>query len=419
MKEFPFFFTWAAQKHAKPVELTGGKGAWFSTTDGARWLDLGSLIYQANLGHGHARVIEAVRSQASRMCLAIPGAVYPEKIDLANKLLSLAGPRYSKVFFTLGGSDANENALKIARMATGRYKAISRYQSYHGATMGAVTLSGDWRRLVVEPGVVGVVHVDDWTCVQCPFEVRARTCTHAPPSRIPTIMEREGPRSIAAVFVESVPGANGVLIAPPGYFRALREACDTHGAFLVVDEVLTGFGRTGRWFGFQHFDGVEPDMITIGKALTGGYGVLGGVIVHERVAGYFDEHVLAAGLTHYAHPLGVAAALEALKVYEEERLIERGAQLEPILRDELTSIQKRLPSAVRDVRVIGALAALDLVGDSTKWNKLSHALRKRFVHVHVQEKSGVLIVSPPLCIEEADLRSGLNLVSQAVEEAWA
>lgn len=233
---YPFFFTWSAQKDKRPIHLVGGEGATFVTSDGERWLDLGALIYNANLGHGHPRMIEAIKAQADRLCLTLPGAVYPEKTELAERLLSIApeGFRNGKVFFTLGGSDANENAIKITRSFTGRHKLMARYRSYHGATLGAVSLSGDWRRTAAEPGIPGVVHVDD-------LDPGDETVTH-----IPKVLDLEGHGTVAAVFLESVVGGNGVLIPPRGYLQMVRRACDEHGTLLVMDEVLSGFGRTGK-----------------------------------------------------------------------------------------------------------------------------------------------------------------------------
>jgi taurine--2-oxoglutarate transaminase len=302
----------------------------------------------------------------------------------------------------------------MARLYTGRSKAVSRYRSYHGATMGAVTLGGDWRRAPVEPGIPGVTHVDDFHCPQCPHEVRSPECDHEPLTRIPRTLELEG--NVGAVFVESVVGANGVLIPPPGYMQRLRQACDRHAALLVCDEVLAGFGRTGRWFGFEHF-GAAPDLITLGKALTGGYGTLGAVVVHDRIARHFEDHTLVAGLTHYAHPLGVAAGLEATRVYQEEGLIEHAARLEPVLRDGLEGIQSRSGGAVRQNRVIGLLSASELSLDAEGVRRLARALRDRHVHVHLYPRDRTLILSPPLCITEQELGEGLARVEASIQEA--
>src|SRR5215468_2545421 len=299
--DYPFFFTWSAQNAVKPIELTGGEGAWFTTADGSRWLDLGSLAYQVSAGHGRKRIVEAIKRQADELCLGMANAVFPAKVELAERLLAMAGPGFSKVFFTLGGAEANENALKIARQVTNRIKLVSRYRSYHGASMGALSLTGDWRRTLMEPGIAGVVHVQDCYCDRCPFGKRVDSCARECATHIGQTMALEGHRSVAAVILEPVPGANGVLVPPAEYWPLVRAACDAEGALLIADEVLTGFGRTGKPFGFQHWD-VVPDLITTAKGLASGYATIGAVIVHERIAKHFDEHVLACGLTYYAHP---------------------------------------------------------------------------------------------------------------------
>lgn len=416
MARHPYFFTWGAQKDARPLTLAGGDGAHFELASGERWLDLGSLVYQASLGHGHRRLIDAVKAQAERLCLSIPAADYPEKRELAERLLEKAPPGFDRVFFTLGGSDANENAIKIARMATGKAKLIARYRSYHGATMGAVSLTGDWRRLAVEPGVPGVVHVADFDCPSCPRGTRAPDCAHAPLTNIPRALHHEG-GGVAAVFCESIVGANGVLIPPPGYMAEIREACDRHGALLVMDEVLVGFGRTGRFFALEH-DAVTPDLITCGKAITGGYGTLGAVLVHERVSAHFDENVLAAGLTHYGHPLGIAAALETLRVLDDDGLVERAASLEPTLLSGLRAVAARVPDHSGEVRCRGLLGGVEIDLSGDHYDAVRAALAARRVHAHVVRQSGVLVITPPLVIGEDELREGLDTVADAVQEAF-
>ena len=401
MEESPFFFTWTAQRDAVPFRLTGGKGCWLEV-DGTPWLDLGSLVFQANVGHGHPRMIEAVKSQADRLCLSVPSAVYPEKTELANALLRQATGDFSKVFFCLGGAEANEHALKIARMATGRIKAISRYRSYHGATLGAATLTGDWRRIPVEPGIPGVVHVLD-------LDSSLPKATAA--SLIPRTLELEG--QVAAVFLEAVVGANGVLIPDRSYFAEVRRACDENGALLVIDEVLTGFGRTGRWFAYEHFE-VEPDLVTLGKALTGGYGTLGAVLVHRRVAERFEVNPLVTGLTHYAHPLGVAAALEAMRVYHDEGLIDRASGREKHLQAGLQSLAEGF-SFLGAVRSIGLLGAVDCDLHPSDWVALSQAMRRERIHLHVNRRTGAVMVAPPLCIDEGELDEGFHRMRRAFE----
>ncbi len=404
MSEHPFFFTWQAQRGAAPLVLERAEGVWLHTPEG-RVLDLGSLTYQSNLGHGNPRVVEAVRRQAAELCESTPSAGYPAKGELARALLDRAPPGFSKVFFCLGGSDANENALKIARLVTGRYKALARYRSYHGATLGAAALSGDWRRAPIEPGPPGMIHVLDLD----ESLGDART-------QIPRVLALE--ENVGAVFLEPVVGANGVLIPPPGYFAEVRAACDAHGALLVCDEVLTGFGRTGRFFALEH-QGVTPDLITCGKAITAGYGVLGAVLVHERVARVFQDQVLVAGLTHYAHPLGVAAAREALAVYADEGLPERAAGLEGTLRAGLEALMEAHGAATGE-RTLGLLAALDLDLDDQGRARFAAALREEGVHAHLKgprqlrRPGAALVLSPPLTISEAELAEGFARIDRAL-----
>jgi len=415
-RPYPFFFTWSEQRSPTPLNIVSGSGAWFHTEEGADWLDLGSMVFQLNAGHGHPRIVEAVREQASALCAAAPNAVFPAKVALAERLLDMAPPGFSKVFFTLGGSDAVENALKIARLFTGRHKLLSRYRSYHGATMGALSLTGDWRRPPVEPGLPGVVRALDCYCERCPFGREPGSCARECSAHIGDLLELEGAGTVAAVVLEPVPGASGVLVPPPGYWDDVRRACDEHGTLLVADEVLTGFGRTGRWLACEHM-GVVPDMITLGKALTGGYAPLGAVLVHERVASHFEAHPLYAGLTGYGHPLGCAAGLAAVQVYEEEGLVARAAELGPVLLEILCGIAERAGERIPFVRGIGLLAAMEIEASGAEWQSLGVALAARHLHVHLRPRLGMVLLAPPLCVAESDLRHGLGLLEEAIAES--
>ena len=403
----PYFFTWQAQNDVKPMALTGGDGAFFEC-DGRSILDFGSLSYQVNAGHGQKAIVEAIVAQANQLCVASPSADYPAKRELAERLLAKAPPEFSKVFFSLGGAEANENALKIARMATGKYKLVSRYRSYHGATLGAVSATGDWRRTAVEPGIVGAIHVMDLD--------EGITGT-----QVPRVLELE--QNVGAVILEPIVGANGVLIPEAADYAAIREACDHHNALLIMDEIFTGFGRTGRYFGYEHF-GVVPDLITVAKGLTSGYGALSAVLVHERVAQHFDENVLTCGLTNYAHPLGVAAALAAMNVYEKEKLVENAAELETPLRARLTQVTQTCRSAT-GFRVRGLLAALDLSCDDESLAKLRAALWSRDLYTHVygsrqyRRPGGCLIIAPPLCITQTELELGMDRIASALKEVFS
>jgi taurine---2-oxoglutarate transaminase len=396
----PFFYTWSAQKGARGREVVGGEGVWFRTSDGGRWLDLGSLSYHAFLGHGHPRMIAAIERQARELCLASAWTEYPAKRELAERLLALAPPGFArgKVFFTLGGSEAIENAMKIARLATGRLKFVARYTSYHGASLGALSLSGDYRRPPLEPLLPGVLRLsrDD-------------------ADDVAEILAGEG-GTVAAVVLEPVPGANGVYLPPPGFFAAVRRACDRDGALLVCDEVLTGLGRTGRALGIDH-EGVEPDLITLAKGLTAGYAPLGAVLVHERVARHFDDKVLWAGLTNYAHPLGCAAGREALAVYAEERLFERAAELEPFLLEPLAALAGRFPEKLLRPRGRGLLGALDVALGPPGWKRLESELERRRIFLHTSAKRGTAIFAPPLVIGRDELTAGLKEFAAAAAAA--
>jgi taurine--2-oxoglutarate transaminase len=413
MSEYPFFFTWSAQHAAKPLELTGGEGAWFTTKEG-RWLDLGALSYQVNVGHGNRRIVEAIKRQADELCLSTPNAVYPAKVELAERLLKMAGPGFTKVFFTLGGAEANENALKMARLFSGRLKNIARRSSYHGASMGALSLTGDWRRPPLEPGIPGVVRAEDCYCDRCPFGKRVETCARECASHIGDLLALEGPNKVAAVFLEPVPGANGVLVPPPEYWPIVRRVCNDDGALLVADEVLTGFGRTGKPFGFQHWD-VVPDLITVAKGLASGYATIGAVIVHERIAKFFEDNVLACGLTYYAHPTACAAALETMKVYDDEGLYANAAKLGPVLLREVQAIRESVGGFARG---LGLLAALELEAPIEKWKVLGGELAKRKLSLHVDGKRGTAIFAPPLCITEQELVTGMRSFGEAAKVAF-
>ncbi len=394
-----YFYTWSAQANVTPASVVGGQGCELEMSDGSRWLDMGSLSYQASLGQGHPGVVAAIAEQANRLCLAPPNADYPAKRELAARLLALAPEGFSKVFFTLGGAEANENAMKIARLATGRHKFLSRYESYHGATMGALALTGDFRRPPLEPALGGVVHI-----------------LGEDPAILEQTMELEGPGSIAAVFMEPIPGANGVLIPRADYWPRMRAACDAHGTLLVADEVLTGFGRTGRCFGFEH-EGVEPDMITVAKALTGGYAPLGAVLVHERVASHFEHNVLYAGLTNYAHPLGCAAGVAALEAYENEGLYARAAELEAHLLAGLSELCQATPNAASGARGRGLLGAIDIHGDAAFWKRLNAAIDGQRVLLHISERRGTAIVAPALNMPVDVMDEGLRRIGQALAQA--
>ncbi len=407
------FFTWTAQKDAVPIEITGGEGAFFFTTDGARWYDFGSTTWNANLGHGHPAMRRALAAAAERGLIAYPSAVFPDKARAGELLLEIAprGMSGGKTFICLSGTEANENAVKMARLVTGRRKIIHRSRSYHGASLGMLSLSGDPRRKIFDPGLPdGVSWADPYSAAPCTGDLES-------------VIAAAGADSVAAVLLEGVVGANGVFVPPPGYYRRIRQICDKHGVLFIADEVLSGFGRTGRWFAVDH-DGVSPDLLTCAKGLTGGYAPGGAVIVNGRVARPFDEQFLSCGLTAYAHPLTCAAICAAIDAYRDEDLIPRAKRLGEWLRPRLAKLGAERPF-VREVRGLGLLWAIELAdkpgsdepAGAARMKRVAENLRRR--HVHVHKRDNLVFLAPPLVIAESDLEAGLHLVVEALDAAFA
>lgn len=426
------FYTWSAQRSAIPLPIVGGEGARFTTSDGARWWDLGSMTWNANLGHGHPRMRQALAAAAAEGLLAYPSAVFPAKVRAGELLCEVTPPGLGaggKAFICLSGAEANENAVKIARLVTGRSKIVARNHSYHGATLAMLSLSGDPRRDRFEPGLPGVVRMADPYCFRCPFGKTPTSCAHECAQDLETALEREGPETVAAVILEGIVGANGVFVPPPGYFRKIRDICDRHGVLLIADEVLSGFGRTGRWFAVDH-DGVAPDMITMAKGLTGGYAPGGAVVVNEKIARRFDDEVLWCGLTSYAHPLTCAAIVAAIETVRDDELVARAAALGRGLGTRLEELARGRPYlAAGETRGLGLLWALELClpddpGHRDRrpmppaaMTRLAAALRRR--HLHVHKRDNLLYLAPPLVIGEAELDEAVAEVGRALDEGLA
>lgn len=423
------FFTWSSQNKAAPVSISGGKGAVFNDDDGHRWLDFESQVFNCNLGHGEARVVDAIQAQAAQLGVAHPAAVFPAKVQLGEALERITPEGLDRFFLCLSGSEAIENALKIARLVTGRHKVIARRRSYHGASMGALSLTGDPRRWPLEPGLWGVLRAEDPYCYRCPFGEKQKNCSLTCANHIEHILEMENPETVAAIFLEGVTGTNGGFIPPNGYWQRIREICDKHGILLVADEVFTGFGRTGEWFAVNHW-GITPDLMTMAKGITGGYAPLGVVAVRHDLAAHFDEKTLWCGLTGYAHPISCAAALAAIEVYEQDGLIAasrvRGEQLLHRLKK-----LKRKFSIIGDVRGLGLFATIEFVSDrklktpmstygkppkpDSFMPRLATALRKR--RVHAASKWTHLFLAPPLCITSDEIEEAMDLIEASIAEA--
>lgn len=421
------FYTWSAQASAVPLEIVGGEGARFVTADGASWWDLGSMTWNAGLGHGHPRMKQALGEAAARGLLVTPAAAFAAKARAGELLAEVTPPGLEKTFFCLSGTEANENAVKIARLVTGRSKIVARTRSYHGASLAMLSLSGDPRRTPFEPGLPGVVRMADPYCFRCPFGKQPASCAHECAADLETALAREGPETVAAVILEGVVGANGVFVPPPGYWKKIRAICDRHGVLLIADEVLSGFGRTGRWFAVDH-DAVTPDLLTMAKGLTGGYVPGGAVIVSGRIARHFDDHMLVCGLTSYAHPLVCEAVVAAIESYRDEQLIQRAAALGAFLAARLAELARGRPY-VAEVRGVGLLWAFELCvpgpnGERTSepippvtMAKLGATLRRNRLHMH--KRDNLLYLAPPLVIGETELDTALGDLARALDEAFA
>jgi len=415
------FFTWTAQSKAAPLEIVGGEGVRFTTADGASWWDLGSMVWNAGLGHNHPRMRQALAEAAARGTLAPPNGVFPAKLRAAELLSEVTPAGLDKVFLCLSGAEANENAIKMARLMTGRKKIVARRRSYHGAPLGMLSISGAPRRLPFEPGVPGTVWMEDPYCYRCPFGKEPKSCAHECAQDLETVLLREGPDTVAAVILEGIVGANGVFVPPPGYWRKVRSICDRHGVLLIADEVLSGFGRTGRWFAVDH-DGVVPDMLTMAKGLTAGYAPGGAVMVNDRIAHHFDDNVLSCGLTNYAHPLVCEAIVAAIESYRDEALVASAAAPGAHLRRQLPQLARYRPY-IGEVRGLGLLWAFELCLPGTRepmpapaMAKLAAVLREN--HIHLHKRDNIVFLAPPLVISEDELDAALVALAHAFDEAF-
>lgn len=411
------FFSWSVQGNATPIPVVRAEGVYFWDANGKRYLDFASQLVNANIGHQNARVVKAIQEQAGKLTFIAPGMTSEPRALLGRKLAEISPGDLKKTFFTLGGAEANENAIKIARFYTGRHKILARYRSYHGATHGAIALTGDYRRLPVEPAMPGVVHVLDPYCYRCPFGWTRETCHRECIKHIEEIIQYEGPDHIAALILEGVTGTNGLIVPPDDYWPRVREICDKYGILLISDEVMSGWGRTGHWFAVNNW-GVVPDIITTAKGLTSGYIPLGAVIVSERIARFFDDKYLYAGLTYNGHALACAAALANIEAYEEEGVFENARQVGAHLGARLEELKSRHP-AVGDARYIGLFSALELVKDRSSKEPADVTMLKNFLlehGVYVFNFKNILFVVPPLVITRDELESGLTLLDEGLAE---
>jgi len=425
------FWTWSAQAKVKPIPIKSAKGVYFWDVNGKKYLDLNSMVMCANIGHGDERVIQAMIDQAKELPFAGPQFATKPRAMLGKKLAEILPEGLTKYLYTLGGADANENAVKLARAYTGRHKILTRYRSYHGATFGAAALTGDPRRTAWEPAVMpGVVHFLDPFRYRSTFHQRYPDVDEDEFSRdylghLEEIIQYEGPQTIAAILIESVTGTNGIIVPPEGYIQGVRDICNHHHILLIADEVMSGFGRTGEWFAVNHW-GVVPDIMTMAKGLTSGYAPLGVVAMKPEIAAAFNEKVYEGGLTYNGHPISLAAAIAVIEVMQQDRLVEKAKLSGEILKNMLQNLKARHPS-VGDVRSIGLFAAIEVVknqqtkepaapfgGSSPEMSALRQYLLDHGVYLYTHWNT--ILIIPPLIITQSELEQGLSVIDQSLYE---
>ena len=424
------FWTWSAQGKVNPITVERAKGVYFWDTDGKRYLDFNSMTMCVNAGHGDERIINAIKEQLDTLTFAGP--------PMATKIRALAGKALAEItpeginhfLFTLGGADANENAIKLARAYTGRQKILTRYRAYHGATAGAMALTGDPRKHEWEPNLMpGVVHFLDPYRYRSTFHRTNPNISEADFSQdylnhLEEIIQYEGAGTIAAVLIESITGTNGVIIPPEGYMQGLRKICDKYGIMMIADEVMSGFGRAGAWFAVDNWD-VSPDLLTMAKGLTSAYAPLGAVGMTDAIAAHFDQKTFRSGLTYTAHPVSLAAMVANIRVIQEDKLIERSASLGSSLSRHLSKLKEKHPS-VGDIRSIGLFGILELVknreskepiapwdSSSPEMDALKAYCRENglFIYTHWH----TVLIIPPLIISEEQLAEGFAILDEALK----
>jgi taurine--2-oxoglutarate transaminase len=428
------FWTWSAQGAVSPIPVTHARGVYFWDADGKRYLDFNSMTMCVNIGHGDERVIEAMVQQARRLSYAGPPMATKPRAVLGRLLSEITPGPLNRFLYTLGGADANENAVKLARAYTGRHKILARYRSYHGATAGAMALTGDPRRQAWEPNLMpGVVHFLDPYRYRSTFHRTNADISEAEFARdylnhLEEIIQYEGPQTIAAVLLEPVTGTNGVIVPPDGYLQGVRDLCDRYGILLIADEVMSGFGRTGRWFAVDHW-GVTPDLMTMAKGLTSAYAPLGAVAMRQEIADTFRDQVYQGGLTYNAHPISLAAAIANIQVMQSDHLIEHAHSMGTVLRRFLTDLGESHPS-IGEVRSIGLFGVIELVRNRRTKEPLAPyngtspemvAVRKSLLQqgLYIYTHWHTILVIPPLIIDETQLAEGFAAMDKALEIADA
>ena len=417
--------SWSKQKGLNPICVEKAEGIYFWDYDGNRYSDMSSQLVNMNLGFGNKAIGDAIKAQVDQYCFVGPSYGAESRAKLAKKIIELMPDNMGKVFFTNAGADANENAVKIARMFTGRNKVFSRYRSYHGSSFGAGNLTGEPRRYTLEPGIPGFVKFFDPYVYREAIEFESEeAATKYYLTKLEEQINYEGANQVAAIVMETITGSNGVIIPPKGYLPGVRALCDKYGILMICDEVMAGWGRTGEMFAFMNFD-VKPDIVTFAKGVTCGYVPLGGVVVSKKIAEYFDDNLLSCGLTYSGHPLACAAGVACVNYYEEADIISHVKEVGKVLGERLEGFKNKF-ACVGDVRYIGLFSAVELVKDKTTkepmvpygkdpegiMGKIVGMLKERKFMTYSHEN--MILVAPPLIITEEQLSEELDKMEEVL-----
>ncbi|MFC0678653.1 aspartate aminotransferase family protein [Lysobacter korlensis] len=413
------FHSWSVQSALKPLVIAGGKGTTVWDYDGTEYLDFSSQLVNVNIGHGHPALVEAIQRQAGQLATVAPAHANLARGEAAKRILEKAGPSFRRVFFTNGGADAIENAIRMARLSTGRDKVLSTYRSYHGNTGAAIVSTGDWRRI---PNEYARGHVHFFG----PFLYRSEFWAETPEQEseralqhLERVIQAEGPASIAAILLETVPGTAGILVPPPGYLAGVRAIADRYGIKLILDEVMAGFGRTGEWFAFHAFD-VVPDLITFAKGSNSGYVPVGGVVMSEEISDAFEDRMFPGGLTYSGHPLGAASIVASIDAMEREGIVANAKRIgEDVLGPGLAGLAEK-HEVIGEVRGLGVFWALDLVADRATREPvgageiatLKSELTARGLLPFTADNR--LHVVPPCVVTDDEAARGLQLIDEAL-----
>jgi taurine--2-oxoglutarate transaminase len=421
-------FSWSKQKGIAPIAVKYAEGVYLYDYDGKKYIDFSSGLMNVNIGHGNQRITEAVVKQMQEVSYVTPSCVTKVRGELGKKLAEICPGDLNKAFFTLCGATSIENGIKLARLYTGRHKILSRYQSYHGASIGAISASGDPRRIPADAQQApNFVHFDLPYLYR--WEYGEENLLKESVAQLERMIAYEGPGNIAAILLEGESGSSGCLQYPKGYLKAVREICNKHGILLIMDEVMSGFGRTGKWFGFENH-GIVPDMICMAKGLTCGYLPFGCLMVSDKIASKYDDNMLALGLTYSAHPVSCAAALETLKIYEDDGLIENAAAMGKYVEEKVEELKKKHPS-IGNFRTTGLLGCIELVKNrNTKepmatfnakpdemviMNKVAAKIKELGMYTFV--RWSYIFIAPPLCVTKEQIDEGLAIISEAIKIA--